>query len=116
MIRFYNLLDKRYHCPLFVASATTRERVNPWGEVLRASKSPPDAEVSIIRVQFPDDYETLAYEVQGMMSAQSLLFPTGSSLDDSPGKPSGSPTCQISDIGPAKGANWDYCVPAQTPS
>ena len=39
MIRFHNLLSKKYLCPLFVASSTTpRERVNPWVQALQASE------------------------------------------------------------------------------
>ena len=64
-----------------------RERVNPWGQVLQASKWPLDAPVSIIRVQSPDVYDTLAYEVQGALSAQSLIFPTDSSPNNPPESP-----------------------------
>jgi hypothetical protein len=44
-------------------------------------------------------YDTIAYEVQGMLSAQSLLFSIDSSLNNPPEKPSGSPIREISDIG-----------------
>ena len=50
-----------------------------------------------------------------MLSARSLLFPTGSSPSNPPEKPSGSPIHEISDSGPVKGANCHYCGPAQTP-
>ena len=80
MIRFHSLLGKKCLCPLFMASATPRERVNPWGQVLQASNSPPDASASIIQVQSSNVYDTLAYEVQGMLPAQYLLFPVGDVL------------------------------------
>ena len=105
MIRLHSLLGKKCLCPLFMASATPRERVNPWGQVLQAFKSPPDASASIIRVQSSNVYDTLAYEVQGMLLAQYLLFPVGSSPNNPPETPSGSPIRQISDSSPVKGAN-----------
>jgi hypothetical protein len=53
------------------------------------SNAPPCPFVLVSRVQSPDVYDTLAYEVQGMLSAQSLLFPTGfvSSLNNPPESP-----------------------------
>ena len=74
MIRFHSLLGKKCLCPLFMASATPRERVNPWGQVLQASNSPPDASASIIQVQSSNVYDTLAYEVQGMLPAARAVF------------------------------------------
>lgn len=86
MIGFHNLLGKKCLYPVFVASATPLMGAgSPSSQKNHPTSS--DGHPS----PYPDIPDTLAYQVQVMQSAQSLLFPTGSILKNVPEKISDSP-------------------------